>query len=110
MDYPPLRIVRFSGPALTDGIEEQQIDGARCQIQVEFGFGDAVTPGPEDVEYPVMLAEFAAPKRRGYPRYTVGGEIRGAVKAPEKSKEGRKPQQNHSFRPFLCPINACGYH
>lgn len=50
------------------------IDGARCQIQIDIGFGDAVTPGPEDVEYPVMLSEFAAPKLRVYPRYTVVAE------------------------------------
>ncbi|WP_339806733.1 nucleotidyl transferase AbiEii/AbiGii toxin family protein [uncultured Marinobacter sp.] len=50
------------------------IDGARCHIQVDVGFGDAVTPGPENVEYPVMLREFAAPKLRVYPRYTVVSE------------------------------------
>lgn len=50
------------------------IDGARCPIQVDIGFGDAVTPGPEDVEYPVMLSEFEAPKLRVYPRYTVVAE------------------------------------
>lgn len=50
------------------------IDGARCQIQIDIGFGDAVTPGPEDVEYPVMLPDFAAPKLRVYPRYTVVAE------------------------------------
>lgn len=50
------------------------IDGARCSIQVDIGFGDAVTPGPEDVEYPVMLSEFKAPKLRVYPRYTVVAE------------------------------------
>ena len=50
------------------------IDGARCQIPIDIGFGDAVTPGPEDVEYPVMLPEFAAPKLRVYPRYTVVAE------------------------------------
>ena len=50
------------------------IDGARCQIQVDIGFGDAVTPGPEDVAYPVMLSEFEAPKLRVYPRYTVVAE------------------------------------
>lgn len=50
------------------------IDGARCPIQIDIGFGDAVTPAPEDVEYPVMLAEFAAPKLRVYPRYTVVAE------------------------------------
>ncbi len=50
------------------------IDGARCQIQIDIGFGDAVTPGPEDVEYPVMLPGFEAPKLRVYPRYTVVAE------------------------------------
>ncbi len=50
------------------------IDGARCQIQVDIGFGDAVTPGPEDAEYPVILQGFASPKLRVYPRYTVVAE------------------------------------
>lgn len=50
------------------------IDGARCPIQIDIGFGDAVTPGPENVEYPVILAEFEAPKLRVYPRYTVVAE------------------------------------
>lgn len=50
------------------------IDGARCQVQIDIGFGDAVTPGPEEVEYPVMLPDFDAPKLRVYPRYTVVAE------------------------------------
>jgi hypothetical protein len=50
------------------------IDGARCVLQVDIGFGDAVTPAPEDIEYPVMLPEFNAPKLRAYPRYTVVAE------------------------------------
>src|SRR5690554_2103689 len=50
------------------------IDGARCYIQIDIGFGDVVTPAPEDVEYPVMLPGFAAPKLRVYPRYTVVAE------------------------------------
>lgn len=45
------------------------IDGARCQVQIDIGFGDAVTPGPEDVEYPVMLTESTAPKLRVYTRF-----------------------------------------
>lgn len=32
MDYPPLRIVRFSGAALTDGIEDHQIDGVSVRV------------------------------------------------------------------------------
>ncbi len=50
------------------------IDRARCHLQIDIGFGDAVTPGPQDVEYPVMLSQFAAPKLRVYPRYTVVAE------------------------------------
>lgn len=32
MDYPPLRVVRFSKAALTEGIEEHQIDGVNMQV------------------------------------------------------------------------------
>lgn len=50
------------------------LDNARCSIQLDIGFGDAVTPGPEDAHYPAMLPEFDAPKLRVYPRYTVVAE------------------------------------
>lgn len=32
VDYPPLRIVRFSGAALTEGIEQQMIDGIAVRV------------------------------------------------------------------------------
>ncbi|MGD9788302.1 MAG: AbiEi antitoxin N-terminal domain-containing protein [Sulfuricellaceae bacterium] len=32
LDYPPLRIVRFSGTALTDGVEEHVVDGVIVRI------------------------------------------------------------------------------
>ena len=32
LDYPPLSVHRFSGAALTEGIEEQQIDGLNVKI------------------------------------------------------------------------------
>lgn len=32
LDYPPLRIVRFSGAALTEGIEEHVVDGVTVRI------------------------------------------------------------------------------
>ena len=50
------------------------IDGARCHVQIDIGFGDAVTPDPEEVDYPVILEDFAAPRLRVYPRYTVVAE------------------------------------
>lgn len=62
-DYPGVRVTLLAS-----------IDGARCPIQLDIGFGDAVTPEPEDVDYPVMLPEFPRPKLRVYPRYTVVAE------------------------------------
>lgn len=50
------------------------LDGARCQIQADIGFGDAVTPGPQEVEYPTILKDLKAPKLQVYPRYTVVAE------------------------------------
>ena len=47
---------------------------ARCKVQVDIGFGDAVTPGPVYATYPVLLADFAAPQLRTYPVYTVVAE------------------------------------
>jgi len=32
IDYPPLRIVRFSGDALTVGVEEHQVDGVTVRV------------------------------------------------------------------------------
>jgi hypothetical protein len=43
-------------------------------VQIDVGFGDAVTPGPEPVEYPTLLSELPAPRLRAYPRETVVAE------------------------------------
>ncbi len=32
LDYPPLRIVRFSGPSLTEGIESHTVDGTPIRV------------------------------------------------------------------------------
>jgi len=50
------------------------LDKARCPVQADIGFGDAVVPGPDEVDYPVLLAEMPAPHLRAYPRYTVVAE------------------------------------
>ena len=55
------------------------LDGARIALQIDVGFGDAVTPEPQNVSYPVLLAEFAAPQLRAYPKYTVVAEKLHAV-------------------------------
>ncbi len=50
------------------------LDGARCPVQLDIGFGDAVVPGPEEADYPVILKEMPAPHLRVYPHYTVVAE------------------------------------
>lgn len=52
---------------------------ARCKTQVDIGFGDAVTPGPIDATYPVLLDDLPAPHLRTYPVYTVVAEKLHAI-------------------------------
>lgn len=51
-----------------------RIGSARCALQIDVGFGDAVTPGPQTVAYPTLLIDFKAPTLRVYPVYTVIAE------------------------------------
>jgi predicted nucleotidyltransferase component of viral defense system len=49
------------------------IESARIPVQVDVGFGDAITPEPSTIEYPAIL-EFEAPVISVYPRETVVAE------------------------------------
>lgn len=51
-----------------------ELSKAKIKIQVDIGFGDAVTPGPIDANYPVLLKDLPSPKIRTYPIYTVIAE------------------------------------
>jgi hypothetical protein len=55
-------------------IVSAELARARCKTQIDVGFGDAVTPGPVDAVYPVLIVDFAAPRLRTYPVYTVVAE------------------------------------
>lgn len=50
------------------------LDNARCHVQIDIGFGDAVVPGPENAQYPVILDDMPPPHLSTYPRYTVVAE------------------------------------
>ncbi|MGS5088594.1 nucleotidyl transferase AbiEii/AbiGii toxin family protein [Hydrogenophaga sp. A37] len=50
------------------------LDGARCPVQIDVGFGDAVVPGPEEAEYPAILDDMPKAQLRVYPRETVVAE------------------------------------
>lgn len=64
--------------------EDQEYQGVRIQfearlgnaiipIQIDIGYGDAVTPAAENITYPTVL-DFPAPTLRAYPFYTVVAE------------------------------------
>jgi hypothetical protein len=55
------------------------LDGARIALQVDIGFGDTVTPAPQEISYTVLLEDFPAPQLRAYPKYTVVAEKFHAV-------------------------------
>ena len=52
---------------------------AKCKVQVDIGFGDAVTPEPVHASYPVLIADFPAPQLRTYPVYSVIAEKLHAI-------------------------------
>ncbi|MBK5915579.1 nucleotidyl transferase AbiEii/AbiGii toxin family protein [Rhodocyclus purpureus] len=56
-----------------------EIAKARCKTQIDIGFGDAVTPGPVDSTYPVLIDDLPAPRLRTYPVYTVVAEKLHAI-------------------------------
>lgn len=56
-----------------------EINKARCKTQIDIGFGDAVTPGPIQSVYPVLLEDLPAPRLRTYPIYTVISEKLHAI-------------------------------
>jgi hypothetical protein len=45
-----------------------RLGAARIRMQVDIGFGDAMTSGPEEIEYPAMLNHLPAARIRAYPR------------------------------------------
>jgi hypothetical protein len=57
---------------------EARLGGARIDLQVDVGFGDAITPNAEAVEYPTLLG-MEPPRLRAYPRETVVAEKLEAV-------------------------------
>ena len=55
------------------------LDGARMSLQIDIGFGDAVTPAAQPIDYPTLLPDVPAPTLRAYPKATVVAEKLHAV-------------------------------
>lgn len=52
---------------------EARLENTVIPIQIDIGYGDTVTPAPEEITYPTVL-DFAAPKLHAYPIYSVVAE------------------------------------
>lgn len=74
-------IERLEAAPIREGVEDggvrvrtaATIGGARVPIQVDVGFGDVITPGPVEIDYPVLL-DAPVPHLRAYPVETVVAE------------------------------------
>jgi predicted nucleotidyltransferase component of viral defense system len=66
----------YGGTRLTVGCG---MGGAKLRVQVDVGFGDAVTPAATDALYPRLLPDFAQPNLRVYPKETVVAEKLEAI-------------------------------
>ena len=44
------------------------LGNAKCNVQVDFGFGDVVFPGPEEAQLPTLISGVPAPFLRTYPQ------------------------------------------
>ncbi len=56
-----------------------RLGNARCTVQLDVGYGDAVTPGPEEAVYPTLLDNQPPPRLRVYPRAAVVAEKLEAI-------------------------------
>src|SRR5260370_39809609 len=76
-----IEISRIKEDADYEGVRVQfraTLARARIPMQLDIGFGDVITPGHTDIEYPRLL-DFPAPVLRAYPKETVVAEKLEAV-------------------------------
>jgi predicted nucleotidyltransferase component of viral defense system len=52
---------------------------ARIHVQIDVGFGDAITPAATDLEFPTLLGDMPAPNVLAYPTETIIAEKTEAV-------------------------------
>lgn len=71
-----LEMTAYSGVKVTIN---STLAKARCKVNIDVGFGDAVTPGPVQSTYPILIKDFPAPQLRTYPIYSVVAEKLHAI-------------------------------
>lgn len=84
MEYDPtsITIEEIREDACYGGLRVRllgRLGNARCTVQLDVGYGDAVTPGPEEAVYPTLLDDQPPPRLRVYPRAAVVAEKLEAI-------------------------------
>ena len=81
-DPDSIKVVEIREHASYQGLRatlRAELDRARCTLQLDVGYGDAVTPAPVDITFPGLLDDLPAPALRAYPRETVFAEKLEAI-------------------------------
>ncbi len=76
-DHEGLRVAPIRSDEAHGGVRVTTIatiDKAKIAIQIDIGFGDAVTPGPVEITYPLLLPDRPAAVLKAYPVETVIAE------------------------------------
>ena len=71
-----IRVERIRDEEEYDGVRvllTAHLENARIPLQIDVGFGDVISPGPVELEYPTLLP-FPDPKLRAYSKESVVAE------------------------------------
>jgi len=71
-----IRVERIRDEEAYEGVRvllEARLGNVRIPLQIDVGFGDAVVPAPEELEFPTLL-KFPAPKLKAYSKESVAAE------------------------------------
>lgn len=60
---------------------QAHLAGARIHVQIDVGFGDAITPAAVDLEFPTLLGGMPSPHVLAYPVHTIVAEKAEAMVA-----------------------------
>jgi Nucleotidyl transferase AbiEii toxin, Type IV TA system len=71
-----IRVERIRDEEAYEGVRirlEARLGNVRIPLQIDVGFGDAIVPAPEELEFPTLL-KAPAPKLKAYPKESVVAE------------------------------------
>src|SRR5262249_3300556 len=76
-DSESVNVMEIRKGANYDGLRVKfigMLGKARCPIQLDVGYGDAVIHGPQEADYPTLLDDLPGPRLRVYTREAVVAE------------------------------------